>query len=116
MSAPALFCCTDSGAFVSYDYYLGMDDEYTAGEQVYLDIYPNPADNYVYISYRLTDQLRDAFLFIITYDGKIVQQKDIIQSEGRIKFNTTELAPGLYLVEMKSHSKSVIRKLQINRH
>jgi hypothetical protein len=113
MSAIALFCCTDSGAYVSYDYFVGINGEKTKEDQLFLEVYPNPASEYVCVSYRLPAQINKSMLTLYTNEGRRILLKDLRQDRGRVEFRTSEFTPGIYFVEMKYSEGMICRKLLV---
>ena len=72
------------------------------------EIYPNPANNTLNIvSYAINiDDIR-----IINIEGKEIFNTTVNASQARV--NTSDLATGLYIIEIKSENNTIKRKLII---
>lgn len=84
------------------DVTLGVEDELFAKTT---KIFPNPAVDHISIE---GDRLNDGFVKIFNITGKLV--KEVIDFRN---INISELAAGLYFVEINSEGKKAIKKLVI---
>jgi subtilisin-like proprotein convertase family protein len=77
-----------------------------------VSVYPNPAQHNVYVDYDLkansTVQLK-----IISFEGKLVYKSQINTTNGTLEINTTDLADGIYFVNLQSESITKTVKLII---
>lgn len=97
MSAPALFCCTDDGAYFSLDY-VGMPEITEPLSPICLAVFPNPASGIVHVTYGNLENFEDARFRIFQADGREVFLKEIFAKKGMADFDLTGLSPGIYLV------------------
>jgi hypothetical protein len=98
MSAIALFCCTDSGAYVSYDYFVGMEEMPERDDQLVLDIFPNPVMNEINLTYQLPVKNSKPAICVFTSNGKKIIESGLSEKEGRIILNVSRLPAGIYYV------------------
>lgn len=74
--------------------------------------WPNPANNYVRISYSLTEANIESRLVITELSGKVIETHQLTSRKGEIELNTAKLAPGLYLYSLvQSDRRLITRKL-----
>jgi len=103
MSAMALFCCTQNGAYINYDY-MGLDEKQSSAH-IQMEAFPNPVTDVINIRYR-SDMPSE--IFIYSSDGKIIEQNYHLSSSGEMQFNCSKLSSGIYYIVMKSeHSQDV---------
>jgi|GEM_PF-520666 len=80
-------------------------DQDPAIQEVKFDLYPNPAfDKVVYIT---TDVPGPKEIAIFDVFGKLVLQQAVRES----RLDISKLDPGVYMVQLKTNSKNVTRKL-----
>lgn len=101
MSAIALFCCTENGAYVSYDYYLGTQDQ-NPPRSSFLSLQPNPATTLTVISFYSSSTLSTGTLTLYTLTGNVVWQTEADLSSGKFHFDCSPFLPGIYLIELTS--------------
>ncbi len=71
-----------------------------------LSVYPNPFSNELNLKYSLEgDYLNSLVQLIEVGSGRIIQQKNITERSGIIKFDTEGLASSLYMLCIKQNSK-----------
>lgn len=80
-----------------------------------LQLYPNPASDYVNISFTTENEERVTCV-ITDYTGKVVFEQPLVSQENQVteKINLPELAKGLYLLELRTASGKTVRKLMID--
>lgn len=80
-------------------------DQSDASKEEKFDLYPNPAfDNVVYIT---TDIIGPKEITIFDVFGKLVLQEVVRNS----RLDISKLDPGVYMVQLKTNSRSITRKL-----
>ncbi len=94
MSAMALFCCTDTGVYINYDY-VGVEEYPSKSDQ--LQLWPNPAGNQINIVHYMDGDLH---LAIYSADGKIMDQKKITDPGKELKYNCSALEAGVYFIQL----------------
>ncbi|MBL7137442.1 MAG: T9SS type A sorting domain-containing protein [Bacteroidales bacterium] len=110
MSAIALFCCTENGAYVSYDYFLHVHEQHSPIPSS-LFIRPNPAMTRAVLSFQPLQHTSPATLTILNLTGKKVWQTETDLSTGNIVLDCSGYIPGIYLVELKGNDFILSRKL-----
>ena len=79
-----------------------------------VNIYPNPASNFVYISYyNATNQYVRTTIMDMT--GRVVAlvADEITTGKTNVNFNASSLPKGIYLINLQSGTETVSRKLEI---
>lgn len=81
-----------------------------------ITIYPNPANNYFNIKFRSSSNESIAIeLFNILGDRiDIIEHDDFVKGEYSINYDSSNLKPGIYFVQLKSNNKTSSVKLLIN--
>jgi ABC-type sugar transport system ATPase subunit len=72
-------------------------------------LFPNPANQYVIAEYNLSDNVSSAeniFLTIWSCDGKIIDQRKIVKSQGQVLINCHNLNSGSYICKISSGKKT----------
>jgi len=113
MSAIALFCCTENGVYVSYDYYLGLPESPGLAVST-LSIHPNPATNQTVLTFQPTVNKSQGTLSVFDMAGTKVWQTKTDFSTGEIVFDCSILVPGVYLIELKCGDSIRTGKLIVN--
>jgi len=113
MSAIAIFCCTDAGVYMSYDYL--MAEKENAENINLISLFPNPLDNSRELTIRVAvnDQIRSINLF--TAGGRHIMK--IHQSDGdrtgNYHVDISVLNAGVYFIKIQTERSSVSRKILI---
>lgn len=119
MSAIAIFCCTDAGVYVCYNYMVGVDKCNVESEKI--SIYPNPFSNYTEIAFSITEnEITTLEIYSITGKqimnmevyGHTVTRQSIIWNpavEGR------NLQEGIYFIKLIQGQSSIVRKVVYSR-
>jgi hypothetical protein len=84
------------------------------GENTRLQVYPNPAKEWIQIRFHLSEQLYYS-LDITDFKGRHVAQIKHEKSSGPIstRFNTSDLPNGLYMIRLQTQSAIVTQKIWI---
>ncbi len=79
-----------------------------------LNLYPNPADNYVEILFK-SDKSDHTYLTLTDIIGKKVYSQNIITHEGRNSYviNLKDVPSGIYLLSFKNNSINITKRLVI---
>ncbi len=82
-----------------------------------LPIYPNPANNLIYIDYKL---IEDGYVELYLTDnvGKIIKyfiNNKVSAHSKTISFNTEFLVPGVYFINLLTNNNKITRKFQLIR-
>ncbi|MEP0265928.1 T9SS type A sorting domain-containing protein [Dokdonia sp.] len=88
---------------------LGISDGGSFRESVTL--YPNPATNQVTLSYQGTKQLQE--LIITNVNGKHIKTISLANFNNSQSIQTSELARGMYFMQIQSDSETIVQKLII---
>jgi len=111
MSAMALFCCTQNGAYINYDY-VGIPDKTLCGKE-HLEVYPNPADEVINIRFSVEGKV--PFISIFSSDGKLLEEYYPSISSGKMQFDCSGFVSGMYYIVMKGdHSQHVRKIIKLN--
>lgn len=100
MSAPALFCCTDSGAYINYTY-LGLDEN--DQETSNIELWPNPADDILNIRHNMQGTLQ---FNIYSIDGKLIVSNVITNPPPELTYDCSSLESGIYLTVLNNGNAS----------
>ncbi len=92
----------------------GINTSKQSKEELQIDIFPNPAENYFNISFQL-DQKNKTNIVISDLNGKEFQNEIIEQTSGLYtrQFDMKNYAKGTYLINIKQGKKSTSRKIII---
>ena len=112
MSAPALFCCTDDGAYISFDY-VGIQEKLELPESVYLMVYPNPASEMIRISCGNMNEESDALIRVFQADGRKAMEQKLIPAKGIMEMNISGLSPGIFLIVLENSDSHKCSRLII---
>ena len=66
-----------------------------------MNLFPNPANNYLNVEYTSTD-MTDVQLFVIDISGKVIQQRIMNETIGeqRVQLDINQLSSGFYFVQL----------------
>lgn len=107
MSAMALFCCTQNGAYINYDY-VGIPDK-TPERIEYLEVYPNPTAEVINIRFSVKGET--ACISIFSSEGKLIEQHYPPLSSGKMQFDCSNFVSGIYYIVMKGDHSQNVRKI-----
>lgn len=96
MSAMAIFCCTDTGVYINYDY-VGIEDQ-SPSASVSLKAWPNPAVETLNIQY---DPAEVSSLSIYSANGKKLFNR-IIYHPGKLEYDCSMLETGIYIISIEN--------------
>lgn len=71
------------------------------------DVYPNPGNDYIYVTFVLPEEREQALVNVYDMGGKKVQTMDITKVHGILEVNASSLNTGPYLYEIILDGKSV---------
>lgn len=76
----------------------------TLSSNQFSQLYPNPANDYLFLNYQLADKEETARLVIYNTNGHIVKETKI-NGQGRLQINTTQFASGIYYyhIDLNGH-------------
>jgi hypothetical protein len=105
MSAPAIFICTDSGAYYSYDYLVGQYNP--VRNEIFLSVYPNPASEYITVL--CTDPIQE--LIVLTQAGETVYRGR--PGLPKTTINTGQIPAGIYIIQCQTITGLASKKIII---
>jgi hypothetical protein len=71
------------------------------------DVYPNPGNDYIYITFVLPEERQNATVVVYDMGGRQVYVSDITKVHGILEMNTSALVTGQYIYEINLEGKSV---------
>jgi len=77
------------------------------------NIYPNPANNHIYINYNLPTNSNNPKIIITDYAGKIIDNIIINANQTSLYYNTNYLQSGIYILHIINDSYSESRRFSI---
>lgn len=90
-------------------------DAFTASKPVF-DLYPNPADDFLELSYRLKESTDQGKLQLYSSLGQIVKEIPFSGTNSQLKIETAELASGIYTCRITINGETLkTQKIQITR-
>jgi hypothetical protein len=81
-------------------------------ENLRMDIYPNPADEFVYVNYHTASD-NTGYLRVYDILGRAVAQHQLDATEGTVKIATQSWPGGQYLIEINTDKETITKKLMI---
>jgi len=113
MSAIAIFCCTDGGVYLSYDYMVGQEENITQPDQI--NIYPNPVSFGKKIRIENTELLSLKHLEIYSNSGKLLFDKELNNcAEAELEIDLFDFQSGIYFIRIKTSKSEITKKLVIH--
>jgi len=87
-------------------------DEHSIVNNLDINIYPNPANEYFFINFTC---LESKMYLISIYDivGKLIKEIDSQYQESELKINISDMPKGIYFISVKDDYKSIVKKLII---
>jgi len=108
---------SNSGCTLNFEYEI-INNNSTVGivenDRLILSIYPNPAQNNVFVNYELTTN-NSITLRIMSFEGKVIYANVLQTTNGTIEINTADFADGIYFISMQSETVNKTMKLIIAR-
>ena len=113
MSAIAIFCCTDAGVYVSYDYMVGEEENEYQPDQI--KIFPNPVSTEKMIRIENSGDFDPEYMEVYSNAGRFVFGKDLsnLSKEDGFVVDLHELQSGIYIIRIKSSNAGYAQKLVI---
>jgi len=113
MSAIALFCCTENGAYVSCDYYLGIPDITDPATLSDVVVFPDPGSSSVRLEYNLARTAKVSGQLVSASGSILWCSEPDRQSPG---IHTTDLdirylASGIYFIQLQAGDQEVVRRV-----
>jgi hypothetical protein len=110
MSAPALFVCTEGGAYFSYDIVIGEEENVEQNTEIV--IYPNPAFTSEQISISNPEIKGQVTIQLFSNSGKRVLQKTIETIENsKTNLDLPEIKPGVYFLKLTTVKEKFTEKI-----
>jgi len=113
MSAIAIFCCTDAGVYVCYDYMVGVEEYNSIPDQI--NIFPNPVGQQNKVNIEIPDNQDIMSFQIYSNNGRFVLEKNfnINIVENRFDIYLQGFEPGMYIIRIKTDNSEFAKKLVI---
>ena len=111
MSAIAIFCCTDAGVWMSYDYMVGEKE--TEINFPNITISPNPASDYINIHFDLSRIIkREISMKIINLNGELIDKKTVNPNSNnfRVRLNLDDYSAGVYYCIIENEEINIAEK------
>ncbi len=114
MAVIAIFCCTDSGVWMSNDYMVGGEEKMINSDQI--SIYPNPVSKKGKVNVEIPDNLGLKSIEIYSNDGRFLLGKNFNRNpeEGRLEIDLQDLQAGIYFIRIKTDNSEFAKKLVIH--
>jgi hypothetical protein len=112
MSAIALFCCTEDGAYISFDY-VGTTERSHFSPSACLEISPNPASGFIKIANHLPENEATILLYVCDLYGKKVMELKMEKGQGSLMADISGLPAGVYLMVMDTAEVRYCRKIVV---
>jgi len=117
MSAIALFCCTDSGAYINYNY-IEVEEPINSFQEAFLKVYPNPCVSVAHLRYLIHDPSSSlgtgiGYLIFDLYgiDGRMIRrivEGEKIPGENEIEIDMSGLPAGIYIAKVTTNSGNLL--------
>jgi len=113
MSAIAIFCCTDAGVYLSYDYMVGEEENEYQPDQI--KIFPNPVSAEKMIRIENSGDFALEHLDVYSNAGRFVFGKELsnFDKEAGIVVDLHELQSGIYIIRIRTSNSEFTEKLVI---
>ena len=76
-----------------------------------MELVPNPAKDYVIVSYSFDEKIEYGLLDVIDLAGNLIYSMNLHNQEDELFISTNGLSPGLYLIRIKTNNFSQSKKL-----
>jgi len=87
----------------------GLNVENMANTATQVDVYPNPANSKVYISYAGLPE--KGSIYLTDMQGRVLQTQEVNDMSGTAAMDIEMQAPGVYIVKLVSGNETIVRKL-----
>ncbi len=112
MSAIAIFVCTDAGVYMSYDYWVGVDEnEINYGSNNYLS---ESSINRKKIKIKYTGEEELQYLDIYSNEGKNIYGKELTNGTKETLIDLSGFNSGIYFIKIKTSNSEFTEKLVIH--
>lgn len=101
----------NDSAYVDMVYHIGTVGVNEYSNNAISNVYPNPANDFVYIN--LNENILNPRFEIYSIVGNKVQSEQIINQNGKVKIDVSNLNPGIYMVQ--ELNSQITRKFIISR-
>ncbi len=105
MSAPALFCCTDTGVFINYNY-VGTTEQAPCASAP-LRLWPNPAGNRFFVEHDMTGAIKAE---IYSLNGRLIDHFMVDSQESSFEYPCSTVESGTYILLLDNGSKRIAVK------
>jgi len=85
----------------------GNAEKISIRENSYLKVYPNPAKDFISIEYKLTEEMTNSILKIVSVNGQILKYQKLLNDRDIIIFEIKDLTPGNYFVYLENNGKKI---------
>ncbi|MEZ5198572.1 MAG: T9SS type A sorting domain-containing protein [Bacteroidales bacterium] len=112
MSAIAIFCCTDAGVYVCYDYMVGEEENIAPSNPIC--IYPNPVKDGMHLYFNTVDDLSTIEIF--NNQGVKVDElksENSFSTNNEMNWNKGNLPAGVYYLLLKTPKETWSKKFII---
>ena len=115
MSAIAIFCCTDAGVYVSYDYMVGENENRAETQKI--NIFPNPVSDKTTINIILPEIAEsDVNISVLNNSGMKVDQiklENLPSNKIEFTWNKGNLPAGIYYLVTRTKNETMTEKFII---
>jgi hypothetical protein len=116
MSAIAIFCCTDAGVYISYDYM--TNNEETVGMHNGVELFPNPVTDETHIRISLPVQVEKEDIRIEIMNNNGIKVDEIVLDEKPenkiiIDWNKNYLSSGIYYLVIRTGHELISEKFVV---
>jgi hypothetical protein len=115
LSALAIFCCTDAGVYVCYDYMIGENENPVETEKI--SIFPNPVSDQTTMNINLPEIAGSDFtISVLNNSGMKVDEikvENISSQNQKISWNKGNLPAGIYYVVVRTKNEILTEKFII---
>jgi hypothetical protein len=77
---------------------------------VFLNAWPNPANDIIKLNYELPDQIKNASLYLSDSNGRPIGNYQIDNHSDHLALNINDLAPGVYLYYIEYNNRRTVSK------
>lgn len=88
------------------------DEDNILIENSVVKIYPNPANDYIYIERNVNV---DLYIEIYNYIGQVIKKLYISKEEVFFSVSTYQMSNGLYLLKLKTNKEEITKRIFINK-
>ncbi len=116
-TAPNVLVCTDNGAWMLTEYPVGLDPSHPDGQQIYLNVFPNPCLEISNIVFSV-EKAAQVNLCLLNHEGQkmrtIFSGEVLSGVDHKAVFTRNNLAAGIYFLRLKTNGgTAAVRKILI---